>query len=535
MSHHAPKTLTEMDTAVLGEKAWPLFYKLIVAALAGLIVAAIAAPFTEGGWKRLGFAYLIGYAFALAIALGCFFFVIITTLFRAGWCVAFRRVPETIAASMPTMGVLAVPVLIMAFLSGADSYIYPWSQAGIHKEGKHLVEHSPEVKDFGGGEAGHGGDHHEDGETPDDAAGGHAAAEAPLVQFVADKPEGQTGHGDDHAADHAGAHGDEHAEAHHGDHHAWTHTAEGWGDHSHATPYFVYKKGMWYTPLFWVVRLVFYIAVWSLIAGFFWKRSVMQDEDGDVEHTHKREWWAPLSVAIFALTVTMASFDLILSLDPVWYSTMYGVYFFAGCFTAGLCTIIITLMLAQRAGYFPAVTAEHFHDLGKLLFAFVFFWGYVGFSQFMLIWYASLPETTYWWEIRGVTSVSGDGLQAAPPTFGGPWTVVSWTLLFAHLLLPFAILLSKHVKRNRTALFTMACWMLTLCYVDLYWVIMPSFSSPDLLFGLPEIGCLVFCVGVLLAQSLRRAKDHRLAAHRDPRMYESLGLDTSAWAPLYHK
>ncbi|MEL7087380.1 MAG: hypothetical protein AAGL98_02885 [Planctomycetota bacterium] len=192
-------------------------------------------------------------------------------------------------------------------------------------------------------------------------------------------------------------------------------------------------------------------------------------------------------------------------------------------------------MLGQRVGYFPAVTTEHFHDLGKLLFAFVFFWGYVGFSQFMLIWYASLPETTYWWEIRGVTSVSGDALVDGAPTFGGPWTVVSWTLLFAHLLLPFAILLSKHVKRNRTALFTMACWMLTLCYIDLFWVIMPAFSSPDLLFGLPEIGCVVFCVGVLLAQALRRAKDHSLTAHQDPRMFESLALDTSAWAPLYHR
>lgn len=551
MSHHAPKTLNDMDKAVLGEKAWPLFRVLMIAALIGIIVAAVATalPMTAGGWKRLGFAYLIAYAFALSITLGCFFFVIITTVFRAGWCVSFRRVPETIAACMPTMGVLAVPVLIMACLGGADSYIFPWAQDGIHAAGKELAYKDPSVANFATPDS----EKHEEEPAHDD---GHAAADQPVLHFVANEHTDHAAAGDDHAAghdarqndphqeghdsaeghggEHDKAHGDdEHADAHHGP--AWTHTAESWGAHSHATPYFVYKKGPWYTSTFFIARWVLYIVVWSLITGFFWKRSVLQDADGDVEHTHKREWWAPLSLTAFAITVTLAAFDLILSLDPVWYSTMYGVYFFAGAFTVGICTIIITLMLAQRAGYFPAITTEHFHDLGKLLFAFVFFWGYVGFSQFMLIWYASLPETTYWWEIRGVTSVSGDALDAAPPTFGGPWTMVAWTLLFAHLLLPFTVLLSKHVKRNRTALFVMACWMLVLCYIDLFWVIMPSFSSPKLYFGVPEIGCVVFCVGVLMAQALRRAKDHSLTAHQDPRMYESLALDTTAWAPLYHK
>lgn len=518
-----------MDKAVLGAKAWPLRRNFWVAALAALLVAVVAAPLVDGGWKRLGFAYIIGYAFALAITLGSLFFVLITTLFRAGWCVAFRRVPETLAANMPTLGVLSIPILVMAFLSGADSYIYPWSQEGIHAEGKKIAAHNDRDADHGDG---HG----------DDDAHGRASETLTVVPAVAPAPEaGQTHAGEDHARGgdaaahgeghdaHSGGHGDAHSGGHH-----WTHTYEGWYDHNHATPYFVYKKGLWYTPTFFVIRWVFYIAVWSLIGWFYWKRSVMQDADGDVTHTHKREWWAPLSMIAFAVTITLAAFDLLMSLDPVWYSTMFGVYFFAGCFTAALCTTIITLMLGQRAGYFPAITTDHFHDLGKLLFAFVFFWGYVGFSQFMLIWYASLPETTYWWEVRGVTSVSGDALMDAPPTFGGTWTFVAWTLLFGHLILPFAILLSKHVKRNRTALFTMACWMLTLCYIDIFWVAMPALASPDFYFGFPEIGCVVFCVGVTLAEALRRAAGVSLTAHRDPRMHESLGLDTTAWAPIHH-
>ena len=587
LAHHAPKQLTDTDKAVLGDQVWPLWTTLLIAALVGLIVAVVAAPFSGGGWDRLGFAYLTAYAFALSITLGCLFFVIVTTVFRAGWCVAFRRVPETVAASMPTFFVLAIPLLVLALVGNGS--LYPWTAEGIHETGHAMISHSdvaPSTHDAGHGaedEAGHddhgnpdpGNSHrdpHDDHAATTAPAGGlladdamvfpvaetHAAGDAPSAgsdthlpghgnthdapgtdkndQYVATDPNHDGPEHADHQA-HDSAHGDSHAAGHgdgHGGGHSWTHTAEAWPDHNHAVPYFVARKGPWLTAPFWVVRWLAYVGIWSLIGWFFWKRSVRQDADADVQHTHRREWWAPLSIAAFALTVTLASYDLILSLDPVWYSTMYGVYFFAGCFTAGLSTIIITLMLGQRAGYFPSITTDHFHDLGKLLFAFVFFWGYVGFSQFMLIWYASLPETTYWWEIRGVTSVSGTVLDAAPPTFGGPWTVVAWTLLFAHLLLPFAILLSKHVKRNRTALMVMAWWMLTLCYVDLYWVIMPALSSPNLYFPLVEIGCVVFCVGVMLAEALRRAKDHSLTAYNDPRMHESIGLDTSAWAPIHH-
>ncbi len=548
MSHHERKQLTDADKAVLGEKAWPLYRLLMIGALVGLIVAvlAVALPITRGGWDRFGFAYLIAYAFALSIALGCQFFVIITTIFRAGWCVAFRRVPETVAASMPTMAVLSVPLLVFA-LAGNGS-LWPWTHDGIHAYGRAMIAHSPVAPSTAQprGEADllhddedpgdHGGDHADD----DD----HAAAGQPGIFLTAAGEDRvhPAADGDplDHPADYAGSdpggaetHGGGHDLGHGEGHHQWTHTGDTWTAHDHAVPYYTARKGSWFTGPFWVLRWLLYVAVWSLIGLFYWKKSLAQDADADVQHTHRREWWAPLSVIAFAVTVTLASFDLILSLDPAWYSTMYGVYFFAGAFTCGICVTILVLNFGQKAGYFPAITTDHFHDLGKLLFAFVFFWGYVAFSQFMLIWYASFPETTYFWEIMGITSVSGDSLEAGAPTFGGPWTVVAWTLLFAHLLLPFAILLSKHMKRNRTVLVTMACWMLVLCYVDIYWFVMPRLSSPDLFFGLPEIGTLVFCVGVLLAEALRRAKDHSLTAHNDPRMHESIGLDTSSWAPIH--
>jgi|GEM_PF-60947 len=585
MSHHAPRELTDADKAVLGAKADRPWFILTIGGLAAIALALVISLLTEHGVSRFAFAYTVGFAFALAITLGNLFFVIITTLFRAGWCAAVRRVAECYAANILTLAVLFIPVLVSVFTPGT---LYPWTTPGIHAEGKKTAYHgkpSPMVPHAGEGDGhaaagryadlrllpaanpapgehtlyaappaesvptaepaadhaaapGHGKDHATTVGHADDHEHGHAPANDPPAHGDAHAKPGAhaAAGGDDHDGDdHSGGHGDAHAGGHgdthdadHGDHHAWTHTAGTWEEHNHAVPYFTYKKGPYLTRPFFIVRWIIYFTLWGLIGTFYYRHSVRQDQTGDPALTNKREWWAPLSVAAFAVTVTLASFDLIMTIDPVWYSTMFGVYFFAGAFTTGICTIILTLMVGQRFGYFPAVNTEHFHDLGKLLFAFVFFWGYVGFSQFMLIWYASLPETTYWWEIRGVTS------SGSAPTSGSAWTKVAWLVLFGHLLLPFAALLSKHVKRNRKALMAIAIWMLFICWVDLFWITMPALVSPDFLVPIPEILCAVGCVAVLVAGALKIAARSSLTAYNDPRMHESLGLDTSAWAPIHH-
>ena len=525
MSHHAPRELNDADKAVLGAKVDRPWFFLTIGGLAAIVIALVISLPTEHGVARFAFAYTVGFAFAMAITLGNLFFVIITTLFRAGWCAAVRRVAECYAANILTLAVLFIPVLVSVFTPGT---LYPWTTPGIHKEGKKIAYHGEPTKLM---------PHAGDGDSYRVKKDSHSNA---ADQRYADHDHAKDDHAktdghDDHSGDghdaHAADHGDDGGyhvgERHHG-HLVVTHTAENWGGHNHAAPYFTYKKGPYLTRPFYVVRWIIYFTLWGLIGGFYYRNSVRQDKTGDPALTNKREWWAPLSVAGFAITTTLAAFDLIMTIDPVWYSTMFGVYFFAGAFTTGICTIILTLMTGQRFGYFPAINTEHFHDLGKLLFAFVFFWGYVGFSQFMLIWYASLPETTYWWEIRGVTSSAG------APTSGSAWTKVAWLVLFGHLIFPFAALLSKHVKRNRKALMAIAIWMLFICWVDLFWITMPALVSPDFLIPIPEILCAVGCVAVLVAGALKIAARASLTAYNDPRMHESLGLDTSAWAPIHH-
>src|SRR5690606_10070566 len=138
-----------------------------------------------------------------------------------------------------------------------------------------------------------------------------------------------------------------------------------------------------------------------------------------------------------------AAFDFIMSVDPHFFSTIFGGYVFAGAAVGTFALIILIYQFLQRGGLLKeSVSREHYHDLGKWLFAWTFFWGYVAFSQYMLIWYANIPETTYWFAVRGATSVEanhGFGAWASNPDAPanvGYWTIVVMSLLFAHLLIP---------------------------------------------------------------------------------------------------
>ena len=563
MAHHAP-TLTDEDTAILGRRAWPWMRNLLITGGVCLGLALLLSLlFGERGIQRFGFAYLIGYAFSLAVVLGCLFFTIATTLFRAGWCVTVRRLAEGFAASMPTMALLFVPILLyVASWSGA---LYPWAQNLDDAGGGHAVLTDPSSPFRGGPfesirlteadpaaeavaadaqliapqadthhENGHpssgvvasGGAHPggiEGGETPGGEAGQNPAGV--VRQGIAD------GHGEEHQAE-AG-----HGDGHHGPL-GYTYIGEqnpdyGWYDAGMA--YFVDLKQPWFEPWFFVLRWVVYFVVLGGIGIFYFRRSIAQDEDGDPAHTNQREWWAPLSMIAFALLVMGVALDLLLGLDPVFFSTMFGVIYFANAFTAGLAVMILLATFLKKQGFLPNVRTPHFHDLSKLLFAFVFFWGYVSFSQFMLIWYASLPETTYWFEIRGITTVTGTVADNAAATFGSGWSWVALSMLFLHLLVPFAILLPAYTKRNPVTRTVMAVWLLVMVYVDFYWMAMPVLTSPGMDLGFLPIDLLVV-VGLLsltVATALRRIARHRLVAHRDPRMHEALALDTSVWAPIH--
>jgi len=210
---------------------------------------------------------------------------------------------------------------------------------------------------------------------------------------------------------------------------------------------------------FWSIRAVVYLAVWALLARFYRSQSLAQDQDGDYRRTLRMQWWAPIGIIFYAFTQTFASIDWIMALQPKWFSTMFGVYWFTVSCTGFFASIIILIVLLRALGHGKeAFTREHIHDLGKLLFAFgVVFWAYIGYSQYMLIWYANIPIETEWFVPRQL----------------GNWTFVSWLLILGHFALPFLLLLSRWPKRWSGMLVLIAIWMLAMFVVDVYWLIMP--------------------------------------------------------------
>ena len=177
-------------------------------------------------------------------------------------------------------------------------------------------------------------------------------------------------------------------------------------------------KAPYFNPVFFAARSAGYFLVWWLLARYFLLRSVEQDRSGDARLTLRMERLSGPALLLFFVTVTFASFDWLMSLDPWWSSTIFGVYYFSGAVVGFLAAVILLALLLQSAGRLTAsVTVEHYHDLGKLLFAFVIFWGYIAFSQYLLIWYGNIPEETSWYLVRqtgGWAAVSLLAVVGAP-------------------------------------------------------------------------------------------------------------------------
>lgn len=260
------------------------------------------------------------------------------------------------------------------------------------------------------------------------------------------------------------------------------------------------------------IRAFVYIGLWSLLALVYYRWSTKQDTAADpAPYSHKMRYWSTLGILAFAMTLTFGAFDWLMSLDPHWFSTIFGIYYFAGCVSIVASSTALTVILLHNSGYLRGVvTTEHFHDLGKLMFAFSVFWGYIGFAQFFLIWYASIPEETEWFSYRG----------------HGDWLTLSLILIFARFVLPFVGIMSRKIKRNPRALAFWCVWIILAEFIDMYWLVQPSLAHsrgsehirPDLF----DISTLVGVAGILLAVFTWGLQRHALVPMRDPRLEESL-------------
>jgi hypothetical protein len=425
---------------------------------------------------------LFGFFAVGAIALGAGFFVVIQRLTSAGWSVTVRRTAEFLIGGLPAIAVLAIPVL--------------WSMHNI----------SPMmVKDSG---------HH--ASIPLVSVANADLAPSPAASAAHADPHAAAPHGQpaasapaDHAADHGAApHADEHAGAHPKGH------AAGHADHDplhvqHAET--LAKKSAWFAPNFFYGRGLVYLAIWALLGITFFNFSVKQDKSKDPALTVRAQAAAPVFTALLGLSVTFAAFDWVMALEPSWFSTIFGVYVFANCLLSALAAIILITMSLRDAGYLKdVVTREHYHDLGKLLFGFTCFWTYIAFSQFMLIWYAALPEETIFYHMRW------DSDKA-------PWWALSLLLCVGHFVFPFFLLMSRHAKRSKLHVLKFgATWLLVMHCVDWYWLIMPNLMPVEYSFHWLDVTCLLAVGGLYFGYVFRQMTLHALIPVGDPRLLRSI-------------
>jgi hypothetical protein len=285
-----------------------------------------------------------------------------------------------------------------------------------------------------------------------------------------------------------------------------------WLDHAKVeADHLLHHKAAYLNLPFFLVRWVVYFGFWGWLSRRFFKLSVQQDSEGGSEISSALQRTSAPAMIAFALTLTFCSIDLIMSLDATWFSTMFGVYYFAGCVLAGYSTLALALMWLQTKGRLQkSVNQEHYHDIGKMMFAFTVFWAYIGFSQFMLIWYADIPEETHWFHWR----------------FEGNWKYVSGLLLVAHFAVPFFGLMSRHIKRNKSTLAFWAIWILVLHYVDIFWLVYPNGSS-EVPLGAVDILCWVGVVALFFGLAARRARQLNLIPTGDPRLADSLAFENA--------
>jgi len=498
----------------------------VAAAVIGLVVAVILGSMEHDYFRRFYYSYLTSFAFFLAIGIGAIGFTLIHFLVRAAWNVQLRRVMENMMMVVPVLAIFSLPILVSVAMQKGDLYRWalPADAVAEHHDAKH------------GGEAKHTEGKHGaavsgkvEGSEPKTAAPGEGEKGAAGT-------EGKPAHASDAPVD-AGAPLNTAA-----GHAAKEGHPEVAGGHEVRTerPFVLdeltLQKRNWLNPWFWLLRVVLYFAVWSVIAIVYRRHSVAQDDDGDLEHTAKLQKYAGACLVLMGFTVTYAAFDIFMSLDPHWFSTMFGVYYIAGCFLSFWATLVILVTLVRKVGCLKGVTKDHYQDMSKFQFAFTFFWGYIAFSQFMLLWYANLPETTPWFSRRGATTVvpSTEEIAAAGgsyekainiaiPEHGAEWRYWALALLIGHLFIPFAGLLSRHVKRKVPLAVFWAVWALVFHWVNMYWVVMPEMRigfKP----GIIDAACFVGLLGVCMVTWLKVAGRNRMLPVNDPRLSESLAF-----------
>jgi hypothetical protein len=439
---------------------WDNAWKMTAAlAVLGVIVAAAGATMQS---DRFPFSYLYAFVTVMTLWLGSVFFVLIQHLTAAGWSVSVRRASEFFVS-----GVIVLPFLFLPILTQLDK-LYPWWSN----------DHSGTA---------HAQDHHEAGGAHHEQRAVRTGAEA--ANNLSNNENSQSlGRGQQVAH-----------EAHH-----------------MIEEEIMAKKVPYLNHTFFFIRLFVYFGIWLWLGLTLFGKSVAQDRTGDKQLTVQLQRFSTYATFLFAMSLTFAAFDWIMSLEPGWYSTMFGVRIFASSAVTSFAVVILTTLGFKRAGLVgDEINTEHFHDLGKLMFGFLIFWAYISFGEFFLIWYAAIPEETVYYHRRWDDN---------------SWRMISVAIVVVKFIAPFYLTLSRNVKRNNAMIGFGAAWIVVTHLIEMYYWIMPYYRPFETVQwgGIwLEAGCVMATLGIYLTYVLFKMRQHSLIAVGDPRLQRALDFQNA--------
>jgi hypothetical protein len=283
---------------------------------------------------------------------------------------------------------------------------------------------------------------------------------------------------------------------------SWTHPAEVAGSPA------LQQKQLYLNVPFFIVRAIVYFAIWSGLAYLLSHWSLQQDRTANPHLTRRLKLLSKGGLVLYVLTVTFASVDWVMSLEPEWYSTIYGMIFITGQGLEALAFVIaVVVALADRPPFADLLTPARYRDLGNLLLTFVMLWAYVAFSQFIIIWSGNLPEEVVWYVHR---------------TAGG-WKWIAVFLILFHFFLPFFLLLFRGVKRKARMLAALAVGIMVVHLVNVFWLVIPAFRQAGLAIDWLDIVAPIGIGGVWIAVFLRQLRGKPLLPLHDPHMQEAFG------------
>ncbi len=266
-------------------------------------------------------------------------------------------------------------------------------------------------------------------------------------------------------------------------------------------------KAAYLNPTWFIIRTVIYFAIWGFSGYRILGMANEHDRTGDPALFKRIKTRSAPALLVFVLTTTLAFIDWIMSLEPDWYSTIYGWMFTVGQVLLTFSFLVAVLvLLSKREPFASFLTRQHYHDLGNLMLAFTMLWAYMSFAQFLIIWAENLPDEIPWYVRR----------------FSGGWGYIAWTISIFHFFVPFFLLLLRFVKKNPSRLRALAVWIILMRALDVFWIVAPAWRQRGLEVYWTDIVALIGLSGIWLAFFIRNLKSRPLLASHDPRDTYSL-------------